>query len=91
MTDFYQNRFLSDHYNQQYDEMKKNCPWFNPKKHFLVVISDSSGNFHEFIGVGSTFNNSKPALRVAYKRLKKYSSEYSVDLLVNNRCQSYVF
>lgn len=90
MTDFYKNRFLSEHCKQQYSEMKKACSWFDPKKHFLVVISDSSSNFHEFIGVGSSFNNSKPALREAYKRLKKYSSEYSVDLLVNNRCQSYV-
>ena len=72
-------------------EMLAAIPDFNESWH-VVTISDNSGNFEEFIGVGKTFNDAKPALREGSKRLRKNydESDFSVDLLVDGHLKSYM-
>jgi hypothetical protein len=76
---------------EQYNEMLAAIPHFDESWH-VVTISDNSGNIEEFIGVGKTFNDAKPALRAGWKRLRKDYDEndFSVDLLVDGRLKSYV-
>ena len=76
---------------EQYNEMLAAIPHFDESWH-VVTISDNSGNIEEFIGVGKTFNDAKPALREGWKRLRKDydESDFSVDLLVDGRLKSYM-
>ncbi len=80
---------MTDRVNSQLEQLKGNCPWFNPEKHFQITIQDMSGNIFEIIGCGSTMNNSKPALKAALRRVKNYSADYTVGLTKNNKLYSF--
>lgn len=89
-TDHYAGKFSTEHGNKEYERMRKECKWFDPDKHFIVVLGDDSGNWWKFVGAGSTANTVKPALREGYKLVKKKGYEgLSVDLLHDGRCHSY--
>lgn len=85
-------QFYDKDVQSSFNEMLEAIPHFDHENWHVVVISDSSGNVEEFIGVGDTFNRTKPALREGWKRLRKNYDEndFSVDLLVDGRLRSYV-
>lgn len=75
---------------RQFNDMLSNCPWFDGTKHFVVTIEDDSGNIEEVVGAGSTFNNAKPALHMAWNVVyKHYNNTYSVGLYEGGMLRSY--
>ena len=77
---------------EQYNEMRTACPWFDEQQHMCVTIEDMSSNIMEFIGIGTNFTNTKPALRAAFKRLRRNYDEqrFTVGYYVKGRLTSFV-
>jgi hypothetical protein len=77
---------------EQYNEMRTACPWFDEQQHMCVTIEDTSSNIMEFIGIGTNFTNAKPALRAAFKRLRRDYDEqrFTVGYYVKGRLTSFV-
>jgi hypothetical protein len=76
---------------EQFNEVMHHCPWFDEKVHHYVTIEDMSSNIQEFIGIGTTFNNTKPALIEAFDRLSKnYNSQkFTVGYYHKGRLKSF--
>lgn len=66
----------------QYNEMIASCPWFDETKHMFVTIEDMSSNIMELVGIGTNFTNTKPALRAAFKRLRRNYNEEDFTVMV---------
>ena len=77
---------------KDYNEMLKACAWFDPTKHFLVVLSDDSGNHYHLVGIGKDMDNVRPVLEYGLMQAKSRkwrNMGLMVDLLLNGRCHSW--
>jgi hypothetical protein len=76
---------------EQFNEVMFHCSWFDEKKHHYVTIEDKSSNIIEFVGIGTTFNNSKKALIEAFDRFSKnYNSQnFTVGYYHKGRLKSF--
>jgi len=83
---------LYDEALEQFNEMLLACPWFDESKHMCVTIEDMSSNIMEFVGIGTNFTNTKPALRAAFKRLRRDYNErhFTVGYYNKGRLTSFV-
>lgn len=77
--------FVRESARQKFLKLLKECPWFDPSKHFMVVLADDC-NLYDFTAVGETFESVKKEIKKSFKYEK---DGLHVDVLKGSRLFSW--